>query len=549
MTRLKKGSAVQPLQQIWNALDPIKRATVIGSVVLVVLGVLFLTRLAATPNMGLLYSGLSPSAAGEIIDQLEAQDVRYEVRGSALYVDEARRDHLRLTLAGAGLPANGGEGYELLDGLSGFGTTSQMFDAAYLRAKEGELARTIVANAQISAARVHIAQMSQSPFRRSSQPTASVSIRGNGGQISDATAEAIRFLVASAVAGLRPEDVSIINADLGQVMAQAGAETPVRTALAHGARLKQNVERLILARTGVGGAVIEVNVDTLTDAETILERKFDPESRVAISTNTQETTSSTKNQGGGGVTVASNLPEGGGQGGSEQSGQNSDTREIVNYEVSETTREVRRVAGSIKRITVAVLVGGTMRVDDTGAEVWEPRSAEELLALEALVKSAIGFDEARGDSVTLRSMDLSSDAALVETPDNGWMTSRPLDIMRLIQIGVAAFVVLALGMFVLRPMLLAAKTAAPLNEVPAPDLLAGPQTDDLLAATGQATPAQIAPPRGGTQDLPAVVQGQSPTVIEHEDPVERLKALIDERQDETVEVLKSWIEEPEATVQ
>lgn len=504
--------------------------------------------MAATPTMGLLYSGLAPNTAGEIIAQLEAQGVPFEVEGGAIYVDETRRDQLRLTLAGEGLPANSGDGYELLDELSGFGTTSQMFDAAYLRAKEGELARTIVANPHVSAARVHIAQASQSPFRRSVKSTASVSIRGDGSQIPNSTAEAIRFLVASAVAGLQPKDVSIINADLGVMIAHPGEETPVRSALAHGERLKQNVERLILARTGFGGAVVEVNVDTLTDAETIVERTVDPESRVAISTNTQETSSSSRNQGGGDVTVASNLPEGNGQGGNEQSGQNSDTREIVNYEISETTREVRRVAGSIKRITVAVLVDGTRRVDETGAEVWEPRGEDELRALEALVKSAIGFDETRGDSVTLRSMDLSPDPNLIETPENGWVTSRPLDVMALTQIGAVAFVVLALGLFVVRPILLAAKaTDRPLNEAPPADLITGPQSAPALTMSSDIDPASQTTSGGDSQRLTQLKPRALSGPVQSEDPVERLKALIDARQDETVEVLKSWIEAPEVT--
>lgn len=536
---------MQKFQDTWATMDAGKRGLTIGSAVIVILGVLFLTRTAMTPNLGLLYSGLAPSAAGEIIDQLEGQDVPYEVRGGAIYVDESRRDQLRLTLASNGLPANSGDGYELLDGLSGFGTTSQMFDAAYLRAKEGELARTIVANPQISAARVHIAKAVKTPFRRSSVPTASVSIRGNGGNITDGTADAVRFLVAAAVSGLKPEDVAIINADLGVVMMQSGQDTPVRAALEHGARLKQNVERLILARTGVGGAVVEVNVDTLTDEESIIERKVDPGSRVAISTNTQESSGSSSNQGGGDVTVASNLPEGGGQGGGEQSGQNSDSSETVNYEISETTREIHRTAGSIKRVTVAVLVDGTRRIDETGTEIWEPRGEEELVALEALVKSAIGFDEQRGDSVTLRSMDLSPDPSLVETPENGWVTSRPLDIMGLAQIGVAAIVVLTLGLFVLRPILLGSRQELPpLNELPTPDLLAPPQ--DLTALPPGPRTTELLPAQTSGASLAVSAGGSAANFPD--DPVERLKSLIDERQDETVEVLKSWIEAPEVTV-
>ncbi|PTX57560.1 flagellar M-ring protein FliF [Litoreibacter ponti] len=542
---------MQQFLDVWNALDARKRVIVIGSAVVVMLGVLFMARVAATPNMALLYSGLPPSAAGDVIAQLEAKKVPFEVRAGAIFVDSTQRDQLRLTLAGEGLPANVGDGYELLDSLSGFGTTSQMFDAAYLRAKEGELGRTIVSNPNISAARVHIAQASKSPFRQTVAPTASVSIRGNGGNVSDQTAEAIRYLVASAVAGLQPKDVSIINADLGVVMAQTGEASPAAATQEHAARLKQNVERIIMARTGMGGAVVEVNVDTLTDEETIVERKVDPDSRVAISTNTQETSSSSQNQGGAGVTVASNLPEGDGQGGSDSSDQSTDTREVVNYEISETTREMRRMAGSIKRVTVAVLVDGTREVNDAGQEVWTPRSEEEMAALEELVKSAIGFDEARGDSVTLRSMDLSLDPATAETPENGWVSERPLDIMGLAKMGIAATVVLALGLFVLRPIL----TGANLKTLPEAELLPAPsappagldgQIEGPGAISGPTT--QLLPPAGQGNQVAMLPDPASAKAVS-DDPVERLKSLIDERQDETVEVLKSWIETPEVNAE
>ena len=91
----------------------------------------------------MLYSGLDSAAAGEVVAELEAEGVAFEVEGAAIMVDAAARDRIRMQLAAKGLPAGGPAGYEILDSLSGFGTTSQMFDAAYWRAKEGELARTI----------------------------------------------------------------------------------------------------------------------------------------------------------------------------------------------------------------------------------------------------------------------------------------------------------------------------------------------------------------------------------------------------------------------
>jgi len=217
---------VQQLVQLWTQLDARRKVIVLGATAIVFLGVLGLARLAAQPNYALLYSGLSPKASGQVLAALDAQGVAHDVRNSAIYVDATQRDTLRLTLAAEGLPAGDVNGYELLDSLSGFGTTSQMFDAAYLRAT-----RTIMANPQITAARVHIAAAGSSPFKRAETQTASVSLRGAGGGVTDDTAEAIRFLVSSAVSGLQPDNVSVIDADRGTVIAQNDAASPQQLGL------------------------------------------------------------------------------------------------------------------------------------------------------------------------------------------------------------------------------------------------------------------------------------------------------------------------------
>ena len=140
---------MQNLISIWKALDAKRRAIVAGATVAVFVAILAIAQFAGKPGMALLYAGLQGAAAGDVVAALEQEGVAFEVRGDSIYVDSTRRDSLRMVLAAQGLPANSGTGYELLDGLSGFGTTSQMFDAAYWRAKEGELARTILANPQI----------------------------------------------------------------------------------------------------------------------------------------------------------------------------------------------------------------------------------------------------------------------------------------------------------------------------------------------------------------------------------------------------------------
>ena len=128
---------MQQIGTVWASLDRRKQIVVAGAVVLVFLGVLAMSRLVTSPSMTLLYAGLESGAAGDIVRSLDQRGVQYEIRGGSIYVPGSRRDELRMTLASEGLPANGNRGYELLDSLSGFGTTSQMFDAAYWRAKEG----------------------------------------------------------------------------------------------------------------------------------------------------------------------------------------------------------------------------------------------------------------------------------------------------------------------------------------------------------------------------------------------------------------------------
>jgi flagellar M-ring protein FliF len=541
---------VQQLLSVWTALAVRQRIIVIGATLAMVLAVLALARFASSPSMSLLYAGLENSAAGEVVQALETRGIPFEIRGGSIFVPDSQRDALRLTLASEGLPANNGQGYELLDGLSGFGTTSQMFDAAYWRAKEGELARTIVAHPGIATARVHIATSSANPFQRDVQPSASLSVTTASGALSPQQARAFRYLVASAVPGMAPEDVTVIDGKGGLIGAEdgsaAGSDDRADT-------LRDRVQRLVEARVGVGNAVVEVSVDTVNETESIRERRFDPDGRVAISTDTEERTDSSQDSGSGDVTVASNLPDGeAGQGDGSSTSQASETRERVNYEVSETMREITRGPGDIRRLTVAVLVNGNYSTDATGQQVFEPLPENELDALRELVQSAVGYDEARGDAVTIRSLPFERPEGLGTGPIEPGLFSGPLDMMRLIQAGILALVALLLGLFVVRPILGRAIAADPaLGALPAPDA----QDGELLGGADA----------GGFDDLPALPGGAdfgsggdfsgmgmvdfdengSDFGSAEEDPVARLRGLIEERKSETVEILRSWLDEKE----
>ncbi len=556
---------MQELLAVWSALSLQRRVFVVAATLAMFAAVMALSRAATAPSMTLLYSGLEAAAAGDVVDALEQRGVAYEVRGQAIYVDSAQRDELRLTLAAEGLPANGGAGYELLDSLSGFGTTSQMFDAAYWRAKEGELARTIAASPMIRSARVHIATPPSQSFRREATSSASVTLVPASGGISSQQARAVRFLVASAVAGLKPEEVSVIDATSGLVV---GIDDDLAGASGdRAAELKHNVERLLEARVGPGRAVVEVSLEPLTEREEITQRTFDPDTRVAISTETEETTNQSNDTRNSSVTVASNLPSGNAAPGTGAStSQNSETRERVNYEVSETNRAVVRAPGGIKRLTVAVLVDGVRGTDASGDPTWEPRSDEEMAALKELVASAVGYDEARGDVVTLKSMPFEP------LPEAGTAGAGSIldgiNLMSAVQIAILAVVALVLGLFVVRPIL-APRTVPALRDLSgpsgaldapagAPRELAGPSDVGRGEATGgQALTGEIddgddffAGGFGTMQPTLADLQGVSAAEdnFDPNDPVQRLRRLISERQDETVEILRSWMNEGEEKV-
>lgn len=512
---------VAQLVTLWAALDARRRMIVAAAGTAVFVAVLFLAQIAAAPSPALLYAGLQPQVAGEVATALDQRGAYYEVRGDAIYVDAADRDFLRISLAEQGLPASGAAGYELLDGLSGFGTTAQMFDAAYWRAKEGELARTILAWPQIRSARVHLAIGATKPFSKASAPTASVTIAVNGGGLASERIAALRFLVASAVTGLSPQDVSIIDSDLGLV-AQGGADSQTIAFQDRRADdLRRNVERLMTALVGPGNAVVEVSVETLQDRETIVERRFDPDSRVAISTDTEEVSGNSSDSGSGAVTVASNLPEGDAAGGDSSSrSTNTETRERVNYEVSETTRELIRQPGRVARVTVAVLINSIAVAAADGGVERSPRSEAELASLAELVQSAIGFDADRGDVVTVRSLDfptLAETGVLATASGLDFLSANAMQLIRLSALLVAA---LGLGLFVLRPAL----TAPVQTALPAPD--------------------------GGVLDGEYSVADESaasdrPVDDEMQDPIEQLRQLISSRQEDTVEVLRHWIESSE----
>ncbi len=535
-------TSVESILSLWRSLDMRKRVIILGATVAVFFAVLGLSRLANTPTMALLYAGLESSAAGDVVAALETAGVGYEVRGDSIYVDETARDGLRMSLASEGLPANGGSGYELLDGLSGFGTTSQMFDATYWRAKEGELARTIMASPQIRSARVHIAQAPSEPFQRNIKPTASISVTSRA-TITEEQARGVRHLIAASVPGMASQDVTVIDASTGLVLSGAEENRPSAVADTKAQEIKHNIERLLEARVGQGKAIVEVSVDVVSQSETISERLLDPQGRVAISSDTEQSSGSDQGQGGA-VTVASNLPEGAASGAGGAKSENSKSREMLNFEVSETQRNVVKTPGDIKRVSVAVLIDGQTVTATDGTQTTTPRPEEELVVLRELVTSAAGLDTARGDVLTMKSLNFQPIILIDAAPPTGVFAALfgTLNLMEIIKVVTLSVVALVLGLFVIRPILMSSpkrerRLALPGMQLALPGTNAG--SGQTIALTGEIDDGRA---------VTRLAQTQAASVTNEMDPVARLRRLIDERQDESLEILRGWMEPQEERI-
>jgi flagellar M-ring protein FliF len=310
--------------------------------------------------------------------------------------------------------------------------------------------------------------------------------------------------------------VSVIDAARGTVLrmgedaAGMGGQLP---GMAREAQLRAEIERLLAARVGDGKAIVTVAVETTAETETTVERLIDPSSRIAISTDTREVEDQGTGGAGGAATVASNLPvQGGGPGAGASSRSRTETEERINYEVSETTRERVRRAGEVSRVSVAVLVDGIVSTAPNGERVWTPRPESELLQLRDLVRSAIAYDEERGDSVTVETLEFA------ERPEGGTVATSGVsqfvmrNAMQMMQIGALTAVALGLAFFVLRPLLKAAEAQAVEMPERLPPSLEFNEVEDY----------------GGAQvDL---------------DQISMLRNAFAEQRDDSANVLRSWLE-------
>lgn len=451
-----------------KTLGPVRLAT-LGLVAAALLGFFaYLGMKMSAEPMALLFADIAPEDAAKMTGALDAMKINYQLKGdgTTILVPESSVLKLRMALAAKGLPAGGTVGYEIFDNADALGTTSFLQNINHLRALEGELSRTIRSIDGIEAVRVHLVLPERELFSRDKrEPSASIVLKVNG-SLTNSQVKAIQQLVASGVEGLTPGHVSIVN-EHGKLLASGMGDdnqSMVSSSIderrsSYEQRLRTHVEDIVSRVVGVDKARVEVTAQMDYNRVTQTSDSYDPNGQVVRSTQTVEDTSNnTDGKDTQGVSVSNNLPNPGassGDNGSVSRQQSNRNEETVNYEISRTTKTEVLEPGSVKRLSIAVLVDGTYTKGADGKSVYTPRSAKEISQIEALVKSAIGFDSARGDQIQVVNLQFAPPAPMEElTPEAApFLGLTKADYMRISEFGVLSILALIAMFFVFRPVL------------------------------------------------------------------------------------------------
>jgi flagellar M-ring protein FliF len=515
-------------------------------------------RVTAVP-MTMLYTDLSMEDSSAIIKDLERQAIPYHLKneGAIILVPQDKVTRLRMKLAEGGLPKGGGVGYEIFDKSDALGTTSFVQNINHLRALEGELSRTIRSLDRVQAARVHLVIPERPLFSRDkTEPSASIVVKVQGA-LETQQVRAIRQLVASAVNGLKAQRVSIVD-ETGRLLADGTADDGNLMAgsderqLGLERRLREQIESIVSSVVGPGRARVNVSADFDFNRITQTSDKYDPEGRVLRSSQTREESSgSGDNQAA--VSVGNELPNAnapGAQNGANRE-QSKKSEEIVNYEISKITKTEVVEGGRVNKIAVAVLVDGIYSKNEKGEVTYQDRPKEQLDSIAALVRSAVGFDQKRGDQVEVVNLRFAeAQTQPIANEPSGFMSMLQFtreDIMRGVELLVMTILGLVVLLLVVRPLV---------RRIITPDEAAlaaagASAAIDNHAAMPQiaASPGIIPSPEGDGANIPSVsktakmidiaqVKGQV-----HAQSVQKVGDLAEGNPTEAVAIIRQWLNE------
>lgn len=542
------NSFLETLKQLGPA-----RLAIMGSVLLgLLLFFIFISMRVSSPSMKLLYDDLATNDSAAIVAKLEENEIPYQTSedGGRISVPDDQVGRARMLLAQEGLPNGGNMGYELFDNQSGFGTTNFVQNINQVRAMEGELARTISSLDQIRSARVHLVLPQRELFSRESRPASGsvfLSLKP-GASLSQEQILAIQSLVSSAVPDMKAETVSVVDSN-GKLLARGGEDgqslMPMKAEELrrnYEARMTASIEDILGRIVGYGRVRANVTAELNFDRITTNEELFDPESAVVRSMQTSEENNLERTPPDGNVSVQNNLP---GIASDmitdpKPSLEGNKIEEVTNYEISKTIRNTVRETGEIKRMSVAVLVDGTYTTAEDGTKTYQPRTQQELDQIATLVRSAIGYDEKRGDKLEVVNLQFADIETSDGAPDQNLLFGfERSDLLQAAEIISVAIMVILVILLVLQPMVsrLLATEAPKLDENLETDLLAArPMSPQLTGPSGeQFEPAQLGEEEDSLIDM-SRVEGKVKA-----SSVKKVEDIVDSYPEETVSVIRSWM--------
>jgi flagellar M-ring protein FliF len=383
--------------------------------------------------------------------------------------------------------------------------------------------------------------------RETPEPSASIVVRVRG-TLEPQQIRAIRHLIASAVNGLKPQRVSIVD-EAGQLLAD-GADGDNESVIGDERRagfekrMRNEVEAIVSSVVGAGRARVQLSADFDFNKITQTSDKFDPEGRVLRSTQTREESTATA-ESNGQVTVNNELP-----GSQNQSNaatprdQSKKSEETNNYEISRTTKTEVTEAGRVNRISVAVLVDGSYTKNDKGEMVYQERGKEQLDRIAALVRSAIGFDQKRGDQVEVVNLKFAEAPAVAPIAEPtglfGMLQFTKDDVMYVIELGVMMLLGIVVLFMVIRPLvkrILASEVIPSLAlDGPAPV-----HSEGSAPATAASSGQSLVPGSNATSQMIDVAQVQGQV---HAQSVHRVGELAERNPNETASIIRQWLSEP-----
>jgi flagellar M-ring protein FliF len=534
---------------------------------------IFIAVRSSTPSVTLLYGDLSVGDSTEIAAKLDTINIPYQLSTDGRQISVPQKDvgKARILLAQEGLPHQGSVGYEIFDQKQSFGTTSFQQNINALRALEGELSRTIGAIDQVKGARVHIVLPQHELFSREQQPaSASVFLNlRNAAGIGHEQIQAIQHLVSASVPQLKPGSVAIIDQS-GNLLAKGEDDAAGGLGSKNGDEMKQHyelrlsraIEDMVGRIVGYGRVRASVSASLNFDVLSRNSESYNPDGQVARSTQntTEDSSESAAGANANGVTVENNLPglpASSASPGAASGNKNNRTEEVTNYEISKTVENLVRESGQVQKMSIAVLVDGryepdtaAKKPDDKKEEEWQPpkkyipRTQDELDKITALVKSASGFDESRGDTLQVVNMPFAegeTDAKPLadDTKIMGFAKADLLNVAETLSLSIVAVLMVLL---VLRP--LATHVASSTRR---PEL--GPSAQEETALlTGQGSQAQLPGPAGGSllasgtaSELDSMIDMSSVEGKVKASSVQKISELVTNHPGETVAVIRQWM--------